>query len=107
MYVVVKYGQDVMFKTQVVKKSLNPDWHKNVTLSSPPPDKIIIVVSAPVNWSYVGSQLYCFNSCLQERWDKDHFSDNFIGSIQLSEDSLTQFQVCICSYECISTLRKT
>ena len=46
-YVVVKYGQDVMFKTQVVKKSLNPDWHKSVTLSAPPPDKIIIVVSAP------------------------------------------------------------
>ena len=44
---VVKYGQDTMFKTQAVKKSLNPDWHKSVTLSAPPPDKTIKVVSAP------------------------------------------------------------
>ena len=44
-YVVVKYGHDTMFKSRVVKKSLNPEWHESVTLSAPPPDDVIKVVS--------------------------------------------------------------
>ncbi len=40
----MKYGGVVVFKSQVVKKNLYPDWNENATLSPPSLDDIIKVV---------------------------------------------------------------
>ncbi|XP_064394544.1 uncharacterized protein LOC135341813 isoform X2 [Halichondria panicea] len=69
-YIVVKYGGATMFRSRVVKKSLNPDWDESATLSPPSTDEIIKV----------------------ECWDKDRFSDDFMGSIRFTEQDLAQFQ---------------
>ena len=44
-YIVVKYGSETVFKSSVVKKSLNPEWEESATLSAPSADEIIKVVS--------------------------------------------------------------
>lgn len=46
-YIVVKYGGATMFRSRVVKKSLNPDWDESATLSPPSTDEIIKVVCCP------------------------------------------------------------
>lgn len=43
-YVVVKYGSQVMFRSKVIKKSLNPEWNETATLTPPTADDIIHVV---------------------------------------------------------------
>lgn len=43
-YVLVKYGSKTMFRSRVVKKSLNPEWDECVTLSAPSADDVILVV---------------------------------------------------------------
>lgn len=43
-YVLVKYGSRVMFRSSVIKKTLNPHWVESVTLSAPCSDDIIHVV---------------------------------------------------------------
>lgn len=43
-YVVVKYGSQIMFRSKVVEKSLNPEWNELATLSPPTSDDIIYVV---------------------------------------------------------------
>ena len=44
-YIVVKYGSETVFRSSVVKKSLNPEWEESATLSAPSADEIIKVVS--------------------------------------------------------------
>ena len=44
-YIIVKYGVHEMYRTSVVSKSLNPKWNCHCTLSAPPPDTSIVVVS--------------------------------------------------------------
>ena len=44
-YIIVKYGIHEMYRTSVVSKSLNPKWNCHCTLSAPPPDTSIVVVS--------------------------------------------------------------
>ena len=46
--------------------------------------------------------------CSQECWDKDRFSDDFMGSVQFSEEDLAKFQVqmcvcvwCVCMCACV------
>lgn len=43
-YVVVKYGSQTMFRSKVIKKSLNPEWNEVATLTPPSSDDIIHVV---------------------------------------------------------------
>ena len=43
-YVVVKYQSRVMFRSKVIKKTLNPEWNETVTLPAPAKDDIIHVV---------------------------------------------------------------
>ena len=38
--------------------------------------------------------------CFQECWDKDRFSDDFMGSVQFSEGDLAKFQVQMCVCVC-------
>lgn len=44
-YVLVKYGTRVMFRSKVVKKSLNPEWNQVASLTAPAPEETILVVS--------------------------------------------------------------
>ncbi len=44
-YILVKYGSQIMFRSKVIKKSLNPEWNERVTLTAPSTDDIIYVVS--------------------------------------------------------------
>ena len=44
-YVVVKFGGRVVFRSSVVKKSLNPDWRESATLTAPRTGELIRVVS--------------------------------------------------------------
>ncbi len=50
-YVVIKYGSRVMFRSKVIKETLNPEWNETVTMAVPAPDDIIRVVS--VAWSHL------------------------------------------------------
>ena len=43
-YLVVRYGQDTVFKTRVIKKTLDPEWNESATLSAPHSDDLIKVV---------------------------------------------------------------
>ena len=52
-YIVVKYGSDTVFKSSVIKKSLNPEWNENATLSAPSTDEIIKVVCALLCYLYL------------------------------------------------------
>ena len=47
-YVLVKYGSRTMFRSKVVKKSLNPEWNQVATLAAPSPEEVILVVSVCV-----------------------------------------------------------
>ena len=44
-YIVVKYGNQEMYRTHHVNKTLNPQWNCQVTLSAPPPDVPMVIVS--------------------------------------------------------------
>ena len=43
-YVVIKYGSHVMFRSSVIKKTLNPHWEESATLTAPGTDDVIHVV---------------------------------------------------------------
>lgn len=44
-YVLVKYGSRIVFRSKVVKKSLNPEWNQVASLAAPSPEDVILVVS--------------------------------------------------------------
>ena len=58
-YVVVKYGSRVMFRSSVIKKTLNPDWNQCATLTGPGTEDPIHVVS--------GTGLVPHRMCLTRR----------------------------------------
>ena len=43
-YVIVKYGEQEVYRTQHIPKTLNPRWNCQCTLSAPPPNVPIIIV---------------------------------------------------------------
>lgn len=51
-YVVVKYGSKIMFKSKVIKKSLNPEWNARATLTPPSAEDIVYVVSMYVAYTH-------------------------------------------------------
>lgn len=46
-YIIVKYGQQEMYKTHFINKTLDPQWNCNATLSAPAPGVSIVLVSVP------------------------------------------------------------
>jgi Ca2+-dependent lipid-binding protein len=44
-YVLVKYGTRIMFRSKVVKESLNPEWNQVASLVAPAAEDVILVVS--------------------------------------------------------------
>ena len=44
-YVIIKYGPQVMFRSSVIKKTLNPHWAESATLTAPGSEDIVYVVS--------------------------------------------------------------
>jgi len=41
----VKYGMEVMYRSKVLRHTLNPDWRETVSLTAPNSDEIITVVT--------------------------------------------------------------
>lgn len=44
-YIEVKYGMEIVYRTKVMKHTLNPDWLEHVSLSMPSVDEVITVVT--------------------------------------------------------------
>ena len=45
-YIVIKYSEEVVFRTKVVRNSLNPQWNECASLAMPTPEEKIIIVSS-------------------------------------------------------------
>ena len=91
-YVVIKYGTQQNFRSKVMKKTLNPEWNETVTLPAPSPDDIISVVRGQLITDYYSVNIAAI---VQECWDKDVFSDDFMGSIQFTDKDLQIFAVIL------------
>ena len=57
---------------------------------------------APTKNAREDMNLFLFDVSMQECWDKDIFSDDFMGSMQFTDRDLHIFQVlsvcCVCMY---------
>ena len=44
-YVEVKVGMEIVYRSKVIKHTLNPEWLEHVSLSMPSADEVITVVT--------------------------------------------------------------
>ena len=63
-YVIIKYGSEIMFRTHVIEKSLNPEWNESVSLAAPSRDDIIKVVYCTHTHTHTHTHYLQFIECL-------------------------------------------